>query len=339
VPEDGHGVYAEAVAMRALGMEVRIAVPERDWAWVVDAYGLDDPLFFSFASESDLLERIHGFDMAIAAHALAVPLVKGLHESRDELVPAYYAQDYEPFRIDDDPERRAEVERCFTAIPEQLMFSNTVWLTELVEHIHGVKMAKVEPSVDDRLFTFNGRRDRNGALRIVAPLSPRDVRSQPLVTLSILDRLRREYSDGVDVRLFGCDLQELEALWGDRGEAFPSLGRLANRGQAADVFKQADVLVDCSVYQPLARTALEAMACGCTAVLPRLGGAREFAVHGWNAMLVDTLNEDSVYRSASQLVERPELVTTLQANGTRTASRYAALRSRGLGIYLASSDG
>ena len=82
-----------------------------------------------------------------------------------------------------------------------------------------------------------------------------------------------------------------------------------------------------SKYQAFGRTGLEAMACGCVPILPVVGGVTEYAVENWNALVVDTGDQDQVEAAATALIEDPERLRRLRENGLQTAESFSPLRA------------
>jgi glycosyltransferase involved in cell wall biosynthesis len=89
--------------------------------------------------------------------------------------------------------------------------------------------------------------------------------------------------------------------------------------------RASDVFLDASIYQAFGRTGLEAMACGCTSILPRTGGVGEYAIDGENALLVDTTDLEATYAALAGLARDPERVAMLQASAVLTAKRYSVM--------------
>ncbi|HXS46776.1 MAG TPA: glycosyltransferase, partial [Solirubrobacterales bacterium] len=108
---------------------------------------------------------------------------------------------------------------------------------------------------------------------------------------------------------------------------------LLMRGEVASLLRRSDLFLDMSMYQAFGRTALEAMACGCTAVVPRLGGAWEFVVNGVNAKAVDTFAPDEAVEAIAALAADRERLRSYQAAACRTAARYSVDRAA-LSEYL-----
>ena len=61
----------------------------------------------------------------------------------------------------------------------------------------------------------------------------------------------------------------------------------------AEVLQKSDIFVTCQIIA-FGRTALEAMACCCTAVETHYGGVHEYAVDGENCLLVDSFDEQQL---------------------------------------------
>jgi glycosyltransferase involved in cell wall biosynthesis len=79
------------------------------------------------------------------------------------------------------------------------------------------------------------------------------------------------------------------------------------------------------------------MACGATAVAPRLGGLWDFARNGENLLTVDTMDRDATFEAVAALVDDRQRLATLQAGARETASRYSILRAA-LSEYIVLRD-
>jgi glycosyltransferase involved in cell wall biosynthesis len=95
------------------------------------------------------------------------------------------------------------------------------------------------------------------------------------------------------------------------------------REEVAQLLRSADIFLDLSDYQAFGRTGLEAMACGCTVVLPTKGGVDEYAINRENALLVDTTSEEACYNAATELVSNSELRKKLRKNSIMKAAEYS----------------
>jgi GT2 family glycosyltransferase len=320
-----HSIYQETKGLRQLGAPARIAIAKEATERARAVYPDADELFVPYADEAELARLARTADVVVATHYSTVTTVKRLHERCRGFLPAYYAQDYEPFFVEPGSSQLLEAIGSYTAVPGQLVFAKTHWLRNLIGALHGVDVAKVEPSLDHELFNSEGRSERpNGPVRVTAMIRPRTPRRQPALTLDVLANLVARYGDRVEVTTFGCSAESAGALGCE--SPGPHLDLLP-RHEVARLLKRTDVFLDASTYQAFGRTALEAMACGSTAVVPRIGGAAEFARHEGNALVVDTLRPEPVSEALARLVEDGDLRHDLQAAAAAEAQRHSSLRA------------
>jgi GT2 family glycosyltransferase len=327
-----HSIYQEVHGLRRLGATARIFLAEGFWERALAAYEDAEELFEPFADADDLAEKTADADVVSATHFKSVPLVAELRRRRSVFLPAYYVQDYEPFFTARDAEDLREARESYEAIPGCLLFAKTHWLCNIVAARHGLPVAKVEPSLDTELFHADGPRPGEGPLRVAAMVRPRTPRRQPTATCEVLETLRNRLGEAVEITTFGCPQAELTRLTGSEHLLANHRG-LLSREQVAELLRGSDVFLDMSMYQAFGRTALEAMACGCTAVVPRLGGVWEFAVDGVNACAVDTFEPDEAVEAIADLADDRERLRTMQEAAIRTAGRYSIDRAA-LSEYL-----
>jgi GT2 family glycosyltransferase len=179
-----------------------------------------------------------------------------------------------------------------------------------------------------------------GPLRVAAMVRPRTARRQPVGTMAVLEELLERRAGEVQVSTFGCYADELGELLEGAGEGAGGgmsgsrlraikerhLG-LLSRTEVAALLRESDVFLDCSIYQAFGRTALEAMACGATAVVPSVGGVWEFVEHEGNALAVDTFGPQGAVAALERLASDRELLERLKAGALATAARYSATRA------------
>jgi GT2 family glycosyltransferase len=321
-----HSIYQEVRGLRALGIPARIMLPEWDRARAAAVYADAAEVFQTFADEEDLAAKTADADVISATHHKSVALLQAIRTRRSDFLPAYYVQDYEPFFTV--PYIAQEAIASYTALPDMLLFAKSHWLCNVVAERHGLYVAKVEPSIDRDVYFPAGHTGEPGVLRVAAMLRPRTARRQPLATVAVLERLLQELAGQVRVSTFGCYADELrEILPGvDEGVLERHRGMLS-RSEVAELLRESDVFLDMSVYQAFGRTALEAMACGATAVVPNVGGAWEFVEHGANALAVDTLEPEGALGALRSLATDGQLLARLKAGALRTAARHSIARA------------
>lgn len=320
-----HSIYQETKGMRRLGVPARIAIAAEAIQRARASYADADDLFVPFDGETELAGHAADADVVVATHFTTVPMVGRLHERYGGFLPAYYAQDYEPFFAEPGSSQLLAALDSYTAIPGQLVFAKTHWLRNLIGLLHGVDVARVEPSLDRDVFSTAGRGERpDGPVRVTAMIRPRTPRRQPVLTLEVLSDLVARHGNAVEVTTFGCPVESIEAL--GRVSPGPHLGLLP-RHLVAEVLQRTDVFLDASTYQAFGRTALEAMACGGTVVVPRIGGAAQFVRDGENGFLADTLRPEAVGTALDLLVGNRDLRLQLQAAAGEEACRHSVLRA------------
>jgi GT2 family glycosyltransferase len=327
-----HSIYQEVCGLRKLGVPARILLPETAWERAEAAYTDAAEVFETFADLDQLSDRTAAADVISATHFKSAAMLAHLHSRRQDFLPAYYVQDYEPFFTPTDSDDVREAIQSYAAVPDCLLFAKTHWLCNIVGDRHDLHVAKVEPSIDEGLFLPGGSDGGDGPLRLVAMIRPRTPRRQPAATIAVLEALKRRLGEEVELVTFGCHADEVAALSGS-GELLANHRGVLRRQQVAALLGRSDVFLDMSMYQAFGRTALEAMACGCTAVVPRLGGVWEFVEEGVNALAVDTLDPAAAIEAVSQLARDRDRLRGLQAGARRTAARYSIGRAA-LSEYL-----
>jgi glycosyltransferase involved in cell wall biosynthesis len=200
-----------------------------------------------------------------------------------------------------------------------------------------VFVAKVEPSIDELLFQPDGSRHDGDAVRITAMLRPRTPRRQPFSTVDVLEQLLVELPRSVEVTTFGCNEADLRTITSSPTIASTHLGPL-KRDQVAKHLQRSDVFLDMSTYQAFGRTALEAMACGCAAVVPRLGGVWDFADEGASVLAVDTFDRESAFEAVAALIQDRDRLARLRDAARESAGRYSILRAA-LSEYVVLREG
>lgn len=331
-----HSVYQEVKGMRRLGLEARVMLPVSAWERATTTYADAAEVFETFADDDELARKTAGADVISATHFKSVALLADLRARRDDFLPAYYIQDYEPFFAPHGSPSFREALESYTAIPDCLLFAKTHWLCNVVGERHGRHVAKVEPSLDEQLFCPPAGGKADGPLRVVAMVRPRTPRRQPSLAVAVLTALAERFGDEVEVVTFGCPRDELAAIAGSTALLDDHRGVLA-RQEVADLLRRSDVFLDMSLYQAFGRTALEAMACECTPVVPRLGGVWEFLVDGVNGLAVDTLEPGPAIEALSGLVGDRERLRGLREEAHRTAGRYSIDRAA-LSEYFVFAD-
>lgn len=169
---------------------------------------------------------------------------------------------------------------------------------------------------------------------MVRPATPRRA---PRRTLALLGRLAAGEFGPVETIAFGADEAELQRHGLELPVGVRLLGHL-RQPQVAELLREVDAFLDLSDYQAFGRTAAEAMACGCLALAPALGGASDFIQDGLNGFLADTCDAAAVTRAVRQMLSMSEAerrsmrLAALEAVAPFTPVRAAISELRALGL-------
>lgn len=318
-----HSVVQECAELVKMGVLARVAVGRDQLAGFHSMYR-DMPgsseLFVGF-SQADLVDLADDYDVVVATIFSSVLMLKRVQEACPHVLPAYYVQDYEPMFFEPGSPQWIAAKASYTLIPNALLFAKTHWICNMVRQEHGVEVNKVEPSIDHATYSPRPR-TADVRLRIAAMIRPQTPYRGAERTMRLLSRLTAEFPGALSFGLFGCseDDPRFQAL--PRDFEYRNHGVL-DRPEVAALLADSDLFVDLSDYQAFGRTSLEAMASGCAAVVPEHGGGDEYAIDGYNALIVDSFDEDACFRRIRALLSEPAELGRLRLAGLRTASRYS----------------
>lgn len=333
-----HSVMQEAEAMRRLGVEVSVVANANNAAKLQQAYD-DLPL---------IKHHIHGYEsvehlarlmgerapsVVVATtnqsvHVLAMAIKR--MASGPAIRYAYYIQDYEPLFYPRGSDDWVIAYSSYGLIPGMIHFAKTRWLQEIVEENHGLQVYKVEPSIDHSIYfpDLSRRLMDQQSLVVAAMLRPSTPRRAPKRTVRTLNRLADRFAGRASFISFGCLLEQ----YPDHGlnlDLCSHLGVL-RREEVGELFRKVDLFLDLSDFQAFGRTAIEAMSCGCLALVPAHGGVYEYAVDGSNCFVVDVRRDDLIERAVEEFFslsvsERQQMSLNAISVGYRYSPERAAL--------------
>jgi glycosyltransferase involved in cell wall biosynthesis len=179
----------------------------------------------------------------------------------------------------------------------------------------------VGPSVNVDLFRPRPRRlpERPDVVRIAAMVRPSTPHRQPRLTMEVLRAVHRSHGDRAEILIFGCRPDELGGL--PRDFPFRNEGVL-NPGQLAALLNEADLFVDLSSHQAMGLTAMEAMCCGATVIVPSRGGSTSLIRHEQNGLIVDSTRPEECIDAVNGLVRETSLRRSLQAKALHDIGRF-----------------
>lgn len=325
-----HSVVQEVTEMRRLGIDAKAAILEKTVDKFNELYG-DIPecqdVFVGFRDDN-LLALASDYDVVIATIFTSVKLVDRIVSVCPWIVPAYYAQDYEPMFFAEETKEWLEAYNSYSLVPNCTIFAKTDWIREIIQKKHGVNVLKVSPSIDHEVY-FPGRQEGRSAASpviVTAMIRPQTPRRGAARTMQVLSRLKQRFGEKIQLKVFGCSVDHPEYVTMQNGIDVENLGILT-RNQVAALLREADIFIDLSDYQAFGRTGLEAMACGTVVMIPREGGADEYAIDGRNALVVDTLDTAACYERLETIIGNPAEMDAMKLAGMETATQYSPRRA------------
>jgi GT2 family glycosyltransferase/glycosyltransferase involved in cell wall biosynthesis len=248
------------------------------------------------------------YDIVVATFYKTMRAVKAVHNINPKVMPAYYVQDYETWFLENPFDKlktknTKELDEVMSSYDEgtSFMISKTKWTAGMVTRFHNATVNMVVPSLDHTTYYPNNtelaiklvKSNKFSVLHVIAMVRPRTIRRNALNTLEVALKLATNFPTSVKVTLFGCTLPWLDNAMkrnmmrlgknSYRQKAMKDLplrnvefiGLLTDRKQIADFYRTADIFIDLSWWQAFGRTAMEAMATGCVAIMPLHGAASE----------------------------------------------------------------
>ena len=315
-----HSVIQEAVGLRQRGVFAQVAIRLCDAEFYHATYPAVAPeVFYIFDSKPALIGYADAFDVAVATQHGSIGLLSWTTMANPALLPAYYVQDYEPNFYPASDAAHHHARESYTRIPGAALFAKTEWIREKVTAEHGVEVHKVTPSIDHEIYRPDAEVERT--VDVCAMIRPSSSVRSPELTADVLTELG---NSGVKVAAFGSEAAD--AFWQDRD--FPGdIHGVLRRDEVADLLRSSRVFIDLSEYQAFGRTGLEAMACGCAAILPEAGGSDEYAVDDSNCLRVDSTDRDATLSVIRKLLDNDKLRSDMVDAGLKTAQDFSVDRA------------
>jgi len=299
----------------SLGVEARI-VTLREYPEVYGGWSfLTRPIIFRSAAE--LVQNFPESDIAVATHWSTAEWVGEVTAAGRAKKAVYFLQDYESwFFSEADKNWRDRVKRTYSLISHKIVKST--WLSDRLAQ-DGYETTKILLGMD--LETFYPRKSRDPfsptVIAMARPCTPRRGYPYVVATLQSVKRML----PATRIILFGSDRPHRFS-----GFDYQDEGLVCNQGRLAELYSEADVYLDGSVFQGFGRPALEAMACGTACVLTSVGGVMEYALDGVNCLLVPPKEPEASAKAIIDILQNPGLRSRLVEGGLRTAKRFCQRR-------------
>ncbi|MBL8115292.1 MAG: glycosyltransferase [Acidobacteria bacterium] len=322
VTERGGGanvVISEARAMSLMGVDARL-LNRPEFLPFFERHYPEPGLPIESAPLDRLAEFAKSFDAVIATVNTSVAAIAPLAGKGPVL--GYYVQDFEPAFYEAGSPAWSAALASYTGAPGLVRLTKTEWNRAAVLEGAGVDCTVIGPSYEADLFRPYREAPVSSPVKIAAMVRPSTPRRQPELTVDVLGRLHARFGERVAITVFGFDPAGPDAEVAKELPATVTRAGLLDGAALAALFNDTHVFADLSSFQAMGLTALEALGCGATAVVPRSGGANAFARHEENALVVDTLSADACFQALCRLVEDDGLRSRLMDRGYRDVCRF-----------------
>jgi len=321
-------IISEATAMQKMGVDVQFLNFYSQQADFERAYP-DNPIPVIYISQpSDIPAVCQQFDAVIATAYFTVEWLKPLENQKVKL--AYYIQDFEPYFWLDKPTqyglfwKSAWIRRRISGYffrknkdfreawlsyfaNNMILFTKTTWNQQEVFYQTGKLPHIVGISYDCDRF-FKQEKPQSNQITITAMIRPNTPRRNATFTMNILEKIAHKYGEKVNLLLFGIEKEH--SYWKLFDFSFQNLGALT-ADEVSNLLNKSDIFIDFSRHQAMGLTALEAMACKNAVIIPKIGGAHDFATHLETAIMVDTSNSKASLKALEMLIDHQKIRETL----------------------------
>lgn len=324
-------VMDEAIVLQRMGIEVEVFNLPGHRLRFEQAYP-SFPLPVIYGDPRALPVLGSEYDAVVATVNTTVSWLSDMCDNEPGPRLGYYVQDFEPLFYAGSSRARELALRSYTFLPDVRLLTKTNWTRDMLRRYARTESTTIGPSVNVDLFRPRPRDVSEWPerpLRVAALVRAGTPHRAPDLTMRLLERACRHYSGMVEAWIFGIELDDPYLADIPHDFAWKLAGVLTQR-QVARFLSQVDVFVDFSSHQAMGLTAMESMACGCAVIVPRNGGATDFARHMHNALVVDTASESACWEGLQRLIEDHQFRSRLQTQALRDICNYppeyAALR-------------
>jgi len=327
VIDPGGGAYVviqESKAMLDMGVQVCLLNLRTSKEQFENNYpDLKLPVIYAHPDELGIIAT--KFDAVIATLNVSVGWLESIIQKDGLPIRGYYIQDFEPNFYPEGSKEFKTAWESYTKYPDLLRITKTQWNAEVVKKNTGVNCHIVGPSVDIDLFRPRQRIrgiTQNRPIYIGAMIRPSTPRRCALQTMNILGEVWRHNKNTVKIITFGCKKIELDTLNFSNDFDFDHIDTVITREELALLLNELDIFVDFSSYQAMGLTALEAMACGATVIVPQTGGSNAFVKHKQNGLVVDTTSETACFNALNLLIRDTEFRIKLGKQALKDACEF-----------------
>lgn len=278
---------------------------------------------------TELEQRYMAFNFFVATHSSTVETALQLCERYPRSVKAYYVQDVETGFEN----LQSIAYHSYANMSDGFVFVKTNYLKKRLRREFSIRAHLIPPTVNANLFLPN---TTGGSLTRIEETKPHvcamvrtlTPRRQPVETIRVLlTALDTLGLDRMRVTVTGTTTEEVLRLIRAYPSLQPFMGEVRilgflGRDSIAQLYQSCTFFLDFSSWQGFGRSGLEAMTAGCVPILPITGGASTYAVHGVNALLINTSQVSYGVKALVDLVKGRYNVPAMRRAAIETGKKY-----------------
>lgn len=320
-------ILSEALVLQQCGVDVVLVNSENHRASFNASYPACPIPVIWVREWEELYAHVCEYDAVIATLYSSVFWIRDAISRAKNSAPkiGYYIQDFEPNFFDVCSPQYAEALASYTAM-QMCLVTKTQWNQRMVAQHTGLAPLIIGPSCDTKLFAPSATVHKPQRPTICAMVRPSTPRRAPHFTVHVLQQVLLSRTGVVDVKVFGCDVNDpaLNPLVGLNG--FTAQGELTQE-KVAEALREADIFIDLSVYQAMGMTCMEAMSSGAAIIGPLNGGLGEIVENGESGLLVDTRSSAECVNACLRLVDDEVLRSRLAQTALLAISQFPPEKS------------
>lgn len=229
----------------------------------------------------------------------------------------YYVQHYEPLFFSSRYEKMKAKATYFLPL-KKLVVSK--WLGKLINRMTGDSPLFVGNGVNAEMFYPRNERSRHSDKVIMSIFRGIRWKGEEEV-IEAMNNLATKISK---VKLLGVGSEQefLKLTQGKTIKFEVDFVETPDDNKLAELYSSADLFVFASWYEGFGLPPLEAMACGTPVIATNCLGVREYAINGYNALLVPPRDSMQLSEAMARLLTDDKLAEKFMRNGLETAKQY-----------------
>jgi len=235
-------------------------------------------------------------------------------KSMDGSIPFYHMQHFETIVFSNPLMKKFVSDTYFLPIYK---IANSKWLQKKLLSLTGIEYPIVNPAIEQNIFyPRKAHQSDDGSINIIA-LGKGGWKGAVGIYNAVNMVRSKLTNEKIVLHFFGH--KPTQGIQFDNKETV--FHKDLSDDQLAELYSNSDIQVTFSTAESFPRPPLEAMACGC-AVITTPYGTEDYAIDGFNSLIVEPNNVEMLADRIRSLIENEELRKKLIEKGLKTATKF-----------------